>query len=583
MIIGPITDFTPRSYQHHCIYGGDPRRGPGILPLLARYRRLLVAMATGLGKTETFLWLTRIFIESGLIGDGRCALYLSHRDELVLQPIERAHRFGMAIGREQGDDSCVSSPLRVISSTIQTMRIRKDLYDPARIGLVIIDECHHAAADDYQEVLEYFAGAIVIGFTATPNRHDGIGLGEVFEAVAFEYLIDDARAEGWLVPVRAHAVKLDGLDLTTLRPRMGDLPPNELGELLSEFAHPVARDLVTRAGNRPTLVFCVTVAHAFAQAEALRRYTEERVECIYGQTPKKRKAKRAQPGLFDGGGPAIREDIVADFKAGKIRFLVNCAVLTEGFDAPNAACIAMVRPTMSQPLLVQAVGRGTRPLPRIVDAPELRDDPAGRCATIAASAKPDVLALDYTSSVETVGLVNVLEALAGRLTVEERLALHKSEIGSHRTVDEALQEPRILGAELAARAAAEEAERLATSYEVDPFHPVCVLGMKGLRDDPREARASAKQAGFLREQGVASAEKLSASTAQKLIGGIMVRKKFHLCSLKQATALQRAGIPIASTVKMKTEAASALMVELVSNRYVRPPRWDRDPKLGGRE
>ena len=575
MIIGPASGFTPRPYQEHAINGGDMRRGPGIMPCFARYRRVLAVLFTGGGKTEIFLSLARRYLESPKTPANKRVLILSHRDELVTQPIERAARFGLSIGREQGLSSCLSSPHRIISSTIQTMRTRVGLYKPDDIGLVICDEGHHAASDSFREVLDYFSDAFVLGVTATPKRLDGVGLAEIFEAVAFNYALEEGVADGWLVPVKPWPVKLEGLDLDKLRARAGDLPPEALGELLSEHAHPVAQHLVRTTGERPTIVFCATVAHAFAQAEALRRYTDARVETVYGGTPKGKGRRRE---LFDA---PVREDIIADFRAGSIRYLVNCATLTEGFDAPNAACVAMVRPTMSQSLLIQAVGRGTRPLAGIVDRPELRDDTAGRIAAIAASAKPDVLVLDYTTTTERLSLVSVADALAGSLTPEERLALAKVELYGDKSVDQAVQEARILAAETSARLAAERAELVATSYEIDPFHPVCVLNMRGLRDNPNEARASEKMAKFLTGRGVDCAEKLSASTARKLQVAILMRDKYRLATFTQAKALQRVGIPSSTTVKMRFDDASALVIELGKNRNIRPKRWDSLPALGG--
>lgn len=574
MIIGPVTGFIPRPYQLEALHGGNPQRGPGIIPCFERYRRVLAVLFTGGGKTEIFLALARRYLQHERTGSKR-ALLLSHRDELVTQPIERAPRFGLSIGREQGTSSCVGSAHRVISSTIQTMRVRKDQYRPDEIGLVICDEAHHAASETFREVLDYFGNAFVLGVTATPQRLDGIGLGEVFEAVAYEYPLDQGVADGWLVPVKPWPVKLEGLDLDKLRARAGDLPPEELGTLLAEHAHPVAQHLVKHTSGLPTLAFCATVAHAFAQAEAIRRYTDARVETVWGGTPKGKK----QADMFDG--PPVREDIIADFRAGKIGYLISCSTLFEGFDAPNARRIAMIRPTMSQSLLIQAVGRGTRPLPGIVDRPELRDDAAGRVAAIAASDKPEVVVFDYTSTTERLSLVSVADALAGTLTPEERIALGQVELYGDKTVDQALQEARIIAAELAAKHAAEQAELASTSYEIDPFHPVHVLGIKG-HDNRSEPRASEKMAKYLARCGVTSPEKLSASTAKKIQGAIIMREKFGFASLSTAMTLQRAGVPPASLTKMKLLRASELMIELARNRNVRPRRWDSDPSLGGR-
>lgn len=415
------------------------------------------------------------------------------------------------------------------------------------------------------KVLEYFIHAYVLGVTATPERLDGIGMEEVFEAVAYCYPIEQARPDGWLVDAYVSEHPIEGLDLTQLRKRAGDLPPEALGELMAEYSMPVAANIVRLAGDRPTIVFCATVAHAHSQAAALRRYTDARVEVADGGTDKD-----------------IRRDIVADFRAGAVRFLVNAMLWTEGFDAPNASCIALVRPTCSRSLLLQCIGRGTRPEPGVVDRPELRNDPAGRVAAIATSNKPNLLVLDFTSQVKVVGLASPADVLAGRLTAEERLALAGIKLVGDKTIDEITREAIRLAAAAAAEAAA-LSDAVAEDAEVlDPWDPSIVMSMKLPRDDPREARCSPAQAAYLAKQGIEKPEAMSASRAKKLQGALFARSQANLCSYKQQLALQKAGIPPKTTTRMYLETACKLLDALVSNGWRRPVAWERDPRLGGR-
>ena len=713
MIIGPVSGFVPRPYQEHCINGGDPRRGIGIMPAFARYKRVLAVMATGChergqlimladgsmrrvediavgdllmgpdstprtvlslargrqemrriipetgpawvvnldhvltlanggddlglrdpsswlditvreylreqrgewhplslirvtptgrtlvpfwtekmpeddyfgftldgdhrylladgtvthncGKTELYLSVARRFIESPKTPPDKRVLILAHRDELVSQPIERSPRFGLSLAREQGRESGVGRIERVVASTIQSMEKRLGQYKPDEIGLVIIDEAHHSPSDGFGKVLEHFMHAFVLGVTATPERLDGVGLGEVFEACAFNYGIEEATEDGWLVPVMPKELTIEGLDISKMRARMGDLPPGPLGELLAEYAMPVAKHIVEHAGDRLTLVFCATVAHAHAQAEALRRYTGERVECLDGGTNK-----------------TIRADVLADFKAGKVRYLTNAALFLEGMDAPKTACVAIVRPSKSRGLVTQIVGRGTRALPGLVDAPALRHDAAGRRAAIAASAKPNVLVLDFCAQVEQLGLVSVADVLAGKLTPEERLALGKLDICGDKTIDELTQEARRVAAvEAAAAAALSEAE--ASVRDIDPFNPAAILSIRDMpRNNPSEARCSEKMAAYLIRQGIANAATLSVSQAKKLGGALGVRAQKHLSSYRQQVALQKAGVPPSFTSRMSYQTAGDLIAVLASNGWRRPAAWERDPRLGGR-
>lgn len=679
MIVGPVSGFVPRPYQEWCINGGAPDLGIGIMPAFARYRRVLVEMATGCGKTETFLALTRRFLDSPKTPTDKRVLILAHRDELVSQPIERSTRFGMRFAREQGKASGAGKMERVVASTVQSMSKRLDKYSPDEFGLVIIDECHHSPANDYVKILDHFASARVLGVSATPERLDGVALGEVFEAVAFSYGIEAATADGWLVPVKPLEITVDGLDISKLRARAGDLPPGPLGELLAEYAMPVAKHIIEKAGDRPTIIFCATMAHAHAQAAALRRELEvrgidARVESADGFTDKDNSRCRyratsscfagdlascsqsddgaalevSEPGLdttcdaapascslhskpgkrkqdrskIRDGSPlqwevldrlqiseaelvgefyeaaerlvaqgyisrvssidASRADIVADFRAGKVRYLCNAYLFVEGFDAPNARCVALVRPTKSRSMVIQAVGRGTRPEPGCVDKASLRDDPDGRRAAIAASSKPDLLVLDFCAQVEGHGLTSAADALAGKLSPEERLMLGKLDIVGEKTIDALTAEARRLAAEEAVRLAALSAAE-ATSREVDPFNPAKVLSLKDMpRNDPNEARCSEKMAKHLASKGIAAAEALSVSQAKKINGALAMRAERHLCTYKQALALQKAGVPVATTTRMYYSTASNLITGLTMNGWRRPKDWDANPVLGGR-
>lgn len=292
---------------------------------------------------------------------------------------------------------------------------------------------------------------------------------------------------------------------------------------------------------------------------------------------------RARVEAIDGGTKMeTRHDVLADFKAGAVQFVCNAMLVTEGYDAPSTACVAIVRPTKSRGLVTQVVGRGTRPVPGLVDHPDLRYSPEGRRAAIAASAKPNVLVLDFCAQVEQLGLVSVADVLAGKLTPEERLALGKLDICGDKTIDELTQEARRVAAvEAAAAAALSDAE--ASVRDIDPFNPASVLSIRDMpRNNPSEARCSEKMAAYLIRQGIANAATLSTSQAKKLQGALGMRLKLELASYRQQVALQKAGVPPASTSRMRYSTAADLIAVLVSNDWRRPVAWERDPRLGGR-
>jgi superfamily II DNA/RNA helicase len=163
----------------------------------------------------------------------------------------------------------------------------------------------------------------------------------------------------------------------------------------------MAMPIAELAEERPTLIFAASVKHALALEKVLRRYTGEGlVSTVSGDMPRD-----------------VRKATIESFQRGKIRFLVNCALLTEGFDAPHTSCIAMCRPTKSRPLYAQIVGRGTRLAP----------------------GKTDCLVLDFKGNADQHKLVSVVDLLGRELSVEAKQRVELALVSGEGNVLSALQ------------------------------------------------------------------------------------------------------------------------------------------------
>ncbi|MGW2213317.1 DEAD/DEAH box helicase, partial [Streptomyces sp. NPDC001781] len=219
-----------------------------------------------------------------------------------------------------------------------------------KVGLVIVDECHHAAAVSYRNILAGLGcysgmpGTRAVGFTATLARGDGQGLGGVWEDAVYTRSPLWAMAKGHLVDVTSKAVSVDTLNLADVKRSKGDYQARALGDAMMEAGGPqiIAKVLQEHAADRRSpIVFTPTVEVARATAEALPS-----AAYVHGGTPRE-----------------DRLNIYRKFRTGEIRTLVNCMVLTEGADFPFADCAVIARPTKSQPLFIQMVGRVLRPSP----------------------------------------------------------------------------------------------------------------------------------------------------------------------------------------------------------------------------
>ena len=311
----------------------------------AGQRRVVVVLPTGAGKTVVFSSLIRIL--------RRPTLVLAHRSELLEQAVSKICRVlgeGPVVALEQAGQRAPADAAVVVASlrSLHEERLKRLMSDH-RFGLVIYDECHHAPADDNQRILRQLGcfdrgwEGLLVGFTATTGRGDRRGLEEVFDAIVYHQPLPTMIREGYLVPLRGVRVTTEA-DLSSITAGAGDFAVDELQEVVDIRGRNalVARTIQELCRDRITLVFCVTVQHARNLARALSNIG-------------------VPTGLIHGELPAPeREEVLEGLRSGRLRAVTNVGVLTEGFDEPSISCVAMARPTRSDSLYAQCVGRGTR-------------------------------------------------------------------------------------------------------------------------------------------------------------------------------------------------------------------------------
>lgn len=334
-------------------------------------RRQLGVAATGLGKTIMFCALAQ--------RRGGRTLILAHRDELVNQAVEKVREVwpGVDVGIVKGTEDNVRA--QVVVASVQTLArssrmerltgawsgssLLNDPVDP--FDLVVVDEAHHAAADSYRRILDALRagapaepipdfpefdvdgappGPLLLGVTATPDRGDGHGLDDLFDEISFSYDILWGIRSGYLADIRGLAVKVENLNLASVKVSRGDYQAGAAGQALEDANAPelIAKAIQEQAAGRRTLVFTPTVATASLVVEAVQ-HRGINAAWVSGETP-----------IDD------RRRILRDFESGAIDVVANCMVLTEGYDNPRVDCIVVARPTKSRALYTQMIGRGTR-------------------------------------------------------------------------------------------------------------------------------------------------------------------------------------------------------------------------------
>lgn len=504
-----------------------------ILAELRAHRSTLLEMATGTGKTAV---LASIAARGARVG--RRVLVLAHRDHLLEQAKATLERWGVSrVVLEQGPNRAAVGD-RVVVASVQTLKgARLDAWPRDWFHLVIVDEAHRAAAKGYRAILDHFAAAKVLGVTATPWRLDGQALGDVFDSVAYRYPIERGIRDGYLVPIHSHRVVVEGLQLGEVRKRAGDFAAGELSKLLADegHLHGVVAPLLERAGSRPTVVFAVDVAHGQALVDMLNRYRPICAALVTG----KRK---------DNTNGRARADIFADHAAGEFQFLVNCQVLTEGWDAPYVSCVAIARPTMSWSLFAQMIGRGTRLHP----------------------GKQDCLVLDFVGNAGKHTLIGPEDVLAGRvLDAETRAAVQGL----------AAENPELAALDLLEMAqdwlAGEQerkSEQAALTAVATFYTEVVDLFVGHVKRDTSDEPAHDYQRRALGWAGLEAPEGLSAGDAAQLLLALQERKEQGKATPKQVRWLISQRMPPAQARALSKEQASEIMGTMIGRFSTRKAR-----------
>lgn len=284
----------------------------------------LIQMATGLGKTATFTTLKR---------KGR-VLVLAHREELVTQPIKY---YNCPVGIEMASNN--SNGEEVIIASVMSLTHRLEKFKPNDFDTIIIDEAHHAAAQSYKKIINYFKPRLLLGFTATPNRGDNVRLDDVFQKIIFQKDLKWAIQNKYLTNIECLRINI-GYDISKVARRMGDFATGELEEVMNtDILNGAIAEAYNKYAKGQTLIFATSVEHA-----------QNIAKLIPGAVAVTADTKN-------------RAELIQKFTNREIPCLVNCMIFTEGTDMPLVETVMIARPTSNNSLYTQMVGRGLRLYP----------------------------------------------------------------------------------------------------------------------------------------------------------------------------------------------------------------------------
>ncbi len=323
--------FTLRQYQQELI--------DQTCSALKAKRSPLVVLPTGGGKTALIAEMVRLNRSTG-----RRSTVICHRRE-ILQQIAGAiqHHTGEAPELVTAG----SKPdwgAYVLVAMVPTLTRRLGQLQGG--GVLIADEAHHMGSASWQRVREALAPGLMVGFTATPIRPDGRGLG----AAGFDELIEGPPPrllieQGYLCRFELFAADVQ-INVQGVRTVRGDYDVAALRKQVVGIAGDVVGTWQKLNTERmPTLCVGLSVDHAKELAAAFRS-AGITAQAVDGET-----------------ATTERDRIFSDFRGGRLEVLCACAVVDEGLDVPEAGCLQLVRPTKSLRLLRQLQGRVLRPSP----------------------------------------------------------------------------------------------------------------------------------------------------------------------------------------------------------------------------
>ena len=299
-------------------------------------KSVLLVMPTGAGKTVVFSQIAKNAVEKN-----NNVLILVHRRELVTQASKKLAAINVDHGIIAAKFKPTDAPIQIASVQTLVRRLDTTKFVPS---LIIIDEAHHAVAGSWEKILNHYPKAIRLGVTATPCRLDGRGLKEFFDDLILGPTIPELVEQGYLSPHRVFAapkpVSLDGL-----KTRAGDFAKDELSERMKEYV--IKGDTIEHwrkhANGVPSVAFCCDILHAEAVVE---RFNDSGIRA----------------GIITGEMKNDdRDQVINDLSSGRIQVLVSVDVVSEGFDLPIIGCAILLRPTKSEGLYMQQVGRILRP------------------------------------------------------------------------------------------------------------------------------------------------------------------------------------------------------------------------------
>lgn len=328
-------EFEPNPAQLEALYSLNQSREEG-------YDKALIVAATGIGKTYLAAFDAEKYEK---------ILFIAHREEIIRQAaktfksINGDKSIGFFYGAQKDTDKQMTFAL--VETLGKNTYLNENYFKKDYFDYIIIDEFHHAPANSYRNIIDYFTPKFMLGLTATPERLDNK---DVFALCdynnVYEIRLKEAINKGYLTPFRYYGIYDDTIDYSTVNMRNGRYDEKDLEEklMINKRAELVLNHYL-KYSPTSTIGFCSSRNHAEYMAEYFNCHSIPSAAVYSGE---------------QGEYTEERAQAIEKLKNHDLKVLFTVDMFNEGVDIPSIDTVLFLRPTQSPTIFLQQLGRGLR-------------------------------------------------------------------------------------------------------------------------------------------------------------------------------------------------------------------------------
>ena len=313
----------------------------------------IVVLPSGAGKTYLAVeWFKRKLKKSPqakllFVCHNRDILGQAHENEFAKHIKQSNISYGYYVSTKKEDS-------QVVFATVQTLTRHLKEFSKEHFDYIIIDECHHYQASTFKSAPKYFNPIFMLSLTATPERMDGKDISTVLGKIVYERSFYDGIRNKLLVPLEYYCVEND-FDFDGLEFNNWNYKEKELNKrfCVVEYDEGIIREYLQFKASHPdkqqTIGFCLTVEHAKRLSKVFSSVGIS-AEYLAGAEYTSNNTKSFTK----------RQNIIARYSKGETSVLFVCDLFNEGVDIPKTDIIMLFRPTQSETIYLQQIGRGLR-------------------------------------------------------------------------------------------------------------------------------------------------------------------------------------------------------------------------------